>query len=139
MTKIEDNTACAKRGGPSFNNTIRVNPYELTCPFGYEPCSAFTQPSETVCWLIGKDKSDCPIIDIILVNEREEEAKLKQLGYSFTSQGFDLNEEESTTSTRIAFSKQNSIDNNHSKEAIMSVTLNTFVPCFGYDSERLVL
>ena len=110
MTKIEENTACAKRGGPSFNDTIRVNPFELTCPDGYEPCSAFTSPTETVCWPIGKDKSDCPIIDIIFVSGKQDESKYEQLGYRLTSQGFNIDKQESTTTTttRIAFSQTSS-------------------------------
>ena len=39
MTSLSGMTACGRRGGPNFVETVRVDPYTLECPQGLEPCS----------------------------------------------------------------------------------------------------
>ena len=69
MTSIDGMVACGKRGGPNFVDTVRVDPVTLKCPGGYEPCSYETNPSETVCLSKKIDKSQCPILDIVIISE----------------------------------------------------------------------
>ena len=42
MTAITGFTACAKRGGPTFLETVRVDPVSRICPRGYVKCSPNT-------------------------------------------------------------------------------------------------
>ena len=49
MTAIGDHIPCAKRGGPTFVETIRVDKDTFKCPEPYQPCSNLTTPDETVC------------------------------------------------------------------------------------------
>ena len=39
MNQIKGKVACAKRGGPNFVDSKRVDPKTLKCPYGYVPCS----------------------------------------------------------------------------------------------------
>ena len=49
MTADAGIVICGKRGGPTFVETVRVDPISLKCPEDFTPCSALTPPSETVC------------------------------------------------------------------------------------------
>ena len=71
MTSITDRIVCAKRGGPIFLETIRVNPTTGICPRGLVPCSKVTSMTDTVCIDPNERKEKCPIIDIFAVNETQ--------------------------------------------------------------------
>ena len=49
MTSITGKIACGKRGGPTFLESIRVDPETEECPRTYVPCSAITEADDTVC------------------------------------------------------------------------------------------
>ena len=68
MTVISDNIACAKRGGPSFLETVRVDPNTLKCPRNYVPCSMYTLATDTVCVKEYEAEFECPIIDLFVVH-----------------------------------------------------------------------
>ena len=73
-------TACGKRAGPSLMDTVRIDAETFKCPIGYEPCSRETSPSETVCWPFGKNKVECPILDILVISIDSEPAWIEK-GY----------------------------------------------------------
>ena len=56
MNRIVDKLPCGKRGGPNFLETVRVDKGTLRCPSGYMPCSIYTNPTDTICILLGADK-----------------------------------------------------------------------------------
>jgi len=68
MTDFMSKVACAKRGGPSFLETVRVDPESKECPEDFVPCSDYTTADNTVCVKEKKNEaetySECPIIDI---------------------------------------------------------------------------
>ena len=129
---------CGKRGGPSFVQTVRVNPLYYKCPDGYERCSPHTSHSETICMPYENNKRDCPIIDMLVI-AAEQEGMWRNRGYQTTSKTF-YSLAGNTFNLKIAFSKRTSRDKTEgSLEPIISATLNTYVPCYGYDSERLIL
>ena len=70
MNRIVDKLPCAKRGGPNFIETVRVNNRTLKCPSGYMPCSIYTNPTDTICIPNDADKdAECPILDMFVVHE----------------------------------------------------------------------
>ena len=87
MTVISGRLACAKRGGPTFIEQKRVDKKTLQCPEGYQRCSDKTWPSETVCIEQDKLDTDCPIIDLFVINDYEaglwikKGFKVSELGY----------------------------------------------------------
>lgn len=138
MTDIGGVTACAKRGGPSLNETVRADAQTFNCPAGYSPCSDKVSPSETVCWPDGESKENCPILDIIIISVDFEESWIRR-GYKMTQNTFP-NRGPGTSQTKLAFSKLYGRKQvNGQQEPIISTTINTYVPCFGYDNERLIL
>ena len=80
MTSITGFTACAKRGGPTFLETVRVDPRTRVCPRGYVPCSTNTDRSDTVCVRDYEKEHECPIIDIVVIHENNI-ALYKSSGY----------------------------------------------------------
>ena len=90
MTSIGGMTACGKRGGPSFIDTVRVDAETFDCPAGYEPCSKETTASETICWPLSESKADCPIIDILVISTENEE-RWNSKGYVTTENIFVAN------------------------------------------------
>ena len=120
---------CGKRGGPSFVQTVRVNPLYYKCPDGYERCSPHTSHSETICMPYENNKRDCPIIDMLVI-AAEQEGMWRNRGYQTTSKTF-YSLAENTFNLKIAFSKRTSRDKTEgSLEPIISATLNTYVPCY---------
>ena len=69
MTSLSGMTACGRRGGPNFVETVRVDPYTLECPQGLEPCSEFTNANDTVCMEPYKKEYECPIIDLFVIKD----------------------------------------------------------------------
>ena len=49
MTNIAGMIACGKRGGPTFMNTIRVDPVTKECPQDTIPCSPYSDNTSTIC------------------------------------------------------------------------------------------
>ena len=86
MTKIIDVLPCGKRGGSSFIETVRVDPYSWKCPDGLEPCSYFTNPTDTICVKFEDKATQCPILDIFVANETQAE-KLDKNAYEVTKEG----------------------------------------------------
>ena len=66
MTTIGGAIICGKRGGPTFTETKRVDNFSLKCPPGTELCSDATSPTNSIC-IAPESKSDCPIIDLVIV------------------------------------------------------------------------
>ena len=125
MTAIGEVIVCGKRGGPSFLNTIRVNPQTFECPIGYEPCSKATSPSETVCWPVGESKENCPIVDILVI-ETESQYLWESKGYKTTENTFVQSSNSSAATTRIAFSKEQNRDKTEgARQPIISSSMNT--------------
>ena len=100
MTSIQNRTACAKRGGPNFLETVRVDRRTGRCPKGYVACSPFTAQTDTVCMLPGQEYN-CPIIDLFVVHETMT-TYLKLNGFSVTEMGYP---QDGNFETFIAFSK----------------------------------
>ena len=82
MTSIADRTACAKRGGPNFLDTVRVHRSSGKCPSGLVRCSPETSFTDTVCVKEEDREAECPIIDLFVVHET--------VAYYYRSQGFNL-------------------------------------------------
>ena len=61
MTSIYDVTFCARRAGPNFLNTIRIDPRVEECPEGLQPCHKDKKAPETSCV---SDLKECPILGI---------------------------------------------------------------------------
>ena len=141
MTSISGMTACGKRGGPTLIETVRVDPEKMTCPDGYSPCSEETAATETVCWLENESKRECPILDIKVISVDKEQLWI-DAGYETTPNTYPARGTGNSAS-KIAFSKETS--NRHkgqsgtSREPVISSVLNTYIPCYGYDSDRLIL
>ena len=72
MTNIAGMTLCAKRGGPSFIETIRVDTSTLKCPEGTVPCSQKSDASNTVC-MAPSELEQCPILDIMVIYSQDIE------------------------------------------------------------------
>ena len=87
MTSISDRKACAKRGGPTFLETVRVSPDTGYCPRGYVPCSAYTSLTDTVCVKEYEKEHECPIIDLFVVHETIK-PYLEANGFTVTSVGY---------------------------------------------------
>lgn len=68
MNQIKGKVACAKRGGPNFVDSKRVDPKTLKCPYGYVPCSEQQQLTDTICVLPVRLQTDCPIIDLFVTD-----------------------------------------------------------------------
>jgi hypothetical protein len=49
MTSFIGKVACAKRGGPTFLETVRVDPETKECPEDLVACSDYTTAENTVC------------------------------------------------------------------------------------------
>ena len=134
MTVITDKVACAKRGGATFLNAQRVDPYTFECTTGHVPCSAYTAPSDTICVKPYEKEFECPIIDLFVVHQ-ELIPHLTAHGYQVTEDGY---QQDGGFKTHIAFSK--SIKRKEvSHEPIISTALNSVVPCYGTERESLVL
>ena len=83
MTKVVDVLPCGKRGGPNFINTVRVDPRTFKCPEGLEPCSFFTNPTDTICMKFEDKATQCPILDIFVANDTQVE-QLDKESYEVT-------------------------------------------------------
>ena len=120
---------------------MRVNPETMTCPDGYSPCSKETAASETVCWLENKSTNECPILDIKIISVDEEQLWI-DAGYKTTLSTWPARGT-GYSATKIAFSTTTSNrgigSNGVSREPVISSALNTYIPCYGYDSDRLIL
>ena len=137
MTNISGMIACGQRGGPSFIETMSTRPISGICPLGYHLCSDQTSPTESVCLPpeFSKDKH-CPILDVLVISDSDSE-KWRDNGYQITEKGYPTSAE---SVAKIAFSKTTSrIAGDGPKEPIIHFTMNTFIPCMGYDYERLML
>lgn len=69
MTAIHDMIPCARRGGPTFVETIKVDQVTLKCAEEFVPCSTITKPAETVCVREEDKATHCPILDIYVIHE----------------------------------------------------------------------
>ena len=49
MTIDSGMISCGKRGGPTFLETVRVDPMTKECPRGLVPCNYNSPADETVC------------------------------------------------------------------------------------------
>ena len=87
MTSISGRTACAKRGGPNFLETKRVDAGTGNCPPGLVPCSYFTSMTSTVCMLKAELEEQCPIIDLFVVDETNV-PELRENGFTITTGGY---------------------------------------------------
>jgi len=87
MTSISDRTACAKRGGPNFLETKRVDSVTGECPPGLVRCSPWTSRTDTVCMKESELKEKCPIIDLFVVHEAMV-PYLKENGFNITTTGY---------------------------------------------------
>ena len=67
MTSLTSRISCAKRGGPIFLDTVRVESETGKCPRNYVPCSNYTGPTDTVCVKEYSKEFECPILDIFVV------------------------------------------------------------------------
>ena len=134
MTVDSGMIVCGKRGGPTFMETVRVDPTTKECPRGLVPCSDKTPPSETVCVKEYEREFECPIIDIYILKEHEK-ADAVQLGYQVTETGFPGN-----SAVFIAFSKTE-VREGQSYAPIISSAINSKgnYPCFGPDKDRLII
>ena len=72
MTNISGMVVCAKRGGPTFMETKRVDPFSLKCPRGTTPCLPNSHPA-TVCLEEEKHSTECPIVDILIIYNKDIE------------------------------------------------------------------
>ena len=136
MTALGGMVACGKRGGFSFIESRKVDIYSMECPKNYEPCSPFTKPAETVCIKKGSDKADCPIIDILVIDQSFEPT-WQIRGYKTTEKSYPYNGD---STTKIAFSKTTArLLDKRSNDPIIGFAINTNIPCYGYDSDRLIL
>ena len=134
MTSISDRKACAKRGGPTFLETVRVSPDTGYCPRGYVPCSAYTSLTDTVCVKEYEKEHECPIIDLFVVHETIK-PYLEANGFTVTSVGYP---QMGGYQTFIAFSKTTTRQE-VTQEPVISTAMNSIKPCYGTDRERLVL
>ena len=70
MTNISGMKLCGKRGGNSFIDEVRVEPFTRKCPKNYEPCSPNTDATDTICVDASSGpnyKEKCPILDIVFI------------------------------------------------------------------------
>jgi len=134
MTSITDKTACAKRDGPTFIETIRVDAVTLECPGDMVPCSIFTSFTDTVCISPSERHDKCPIIDILVVHEAMVE-HLKGHAFKVTEIGYP---QDDGFSTFIAFS-QFTTRREVGQEPIISTSINSVLPCYGPFQDNLVL
>ena len=120
---------------------MRVDPQTMACPDGYSPCSEETAATETVCWLDNKSKNECPILDIKVISVDKEQLWI-DAGYETTRSTWPARSA-GNPETKIAFSKTTSNRSKGlsgiSREPVISSVLNTYIPCYGYDSDRLIL
>ena len=133
MTIDSGMISCGKRGGPTFLETVRVDPLTRECPRGLVPCNYNSPADETVCVKEYEWEFECPIVDILLVHEDnifqlESEFKITEKGYP--------NKDEKKTF--IAFSKTLTREN-ESYAPIISSAINTGLPCYGPDKDRLIV
>ena len=87
MTSLTERIACAKRGGPTFLETIRADPGTGDCPRNYVPCSNYTGPTDTVCVREYEKQFECPIIDLFVVQDVAR-PYFESLGFEVTSMGY---------------------------------------------------
>lgn len=137
MSNLNGVIACAKRGGNDFLSSVRPNPknfINIQCPDDYVPCSNLTSRSETIC--VTK-LANCPILDILLIDESFA-STWESKGYTVSDKSFGNSE---GTNSKLAFSKTTNTRYGivGALEPIIDTAMNTFTPCFGYDSERLIL
>ena len=147
MTSIKGMVACGKRGGIPFldlanvaffqRTAPRIDPYTGECEPEYVPCSNYTMPSETVCVPINSDKSECPILDI-LVRREDAVSDLTSTGYKITENSYDFGDNQRY---KIAFSKffSQQYDFDGARDPIIDLVINTDAPCFGYERDKLIL
>ena len=74
----------------------------------------------------------CPILSVVIVEEAIESG-LKEKGYQVTEKSYTSS---SGTKMKLAYSKTIS---DGTGAPIISTSLNTFIPCSGFDRERLIL
>ena len=128
MTALSaDGLICAKRGGPSFIDTIRVEPVTQKCPKGHVPCSPHSSASETVCIAQGQEY-DCPIIDLLFIQE-DMVSSMQDLGYTIVK----------SPSRYIAFSKTLGHTDSDNINPFIGSAINTQQPCYGLDKHRLII
>ena len=101
MTSISEKISCAKRGGPTYIETVRVDPVSLKCPNGTYPCSRITSATDTVCMEKEKHESDCPIIDVFATHQNQI-PMLTSNHFKVTEDGYD---QDGLFKSHIAFSK----------------------------------
>lgn len=80
-----------------------------------------------------KFDTDCPIVDIFAVSDTQE-ASWRDKGYTVTELGYP----QDGYSTKIAFSKTQARDSATS-EPVISVVITSGTPCYGFDSDKLVI
>ena len=97
-------------------------------------CTIYTNPTDTICIEEDKRETDCPILSLFAVHETEIDS-VKQLGYTVTEKGFP---QADGSLSHLAFSKE-ARGYEFSQSPIIGTELNTQVPCFGPDRERLVI
>ena len=133
----ENVTICAKRGGPSFMNTTRVDPALLRCPSGFSPCSRETKHTETICLEPERIPTDCPIIDMMLVKESEA-LSWQADGYTVIQSPRFVPIKPDQAPRVLAFTKDK-FRNYVSGGPIMEIITNTQNPCFGNSKQSLRL
>lgn len=69
MTSISGKIACGKRGGPTFLDSVRVDPVTMECPYPLVPCSKITNATDTICVREYEREYECPIIDVFVIHE----------------------------------------------------------------------
>ena len=134
MTNIFGMKVCGKRGGHSFIDEVRVEPFTRKCPKNFEPCSPNTDATDTICVDSSSGpnyKEKCPILDIVFIESQNEEY-YKDQGYEITAGAWPR------SGRKVAFSKTTA-RSFVGKEPIIGTTINTKRPCQGVDSERLIV
>ena len=104
MTQISGKSACGKRGGPTFLDTVRVDPVTLECPFPLVPCSKITNATDTICVKEYEREYECPIIDVFVIHEDNSQF-FEANGFEVTEGGY--YQDEGDYYTKFAFSKTN--------------------------------
>ena len=136
MTNDKGTVICGVRGGPTFLETVRPDFDTRECPKELIPCSSFTSVDDTVC-INPEDVANfkCPIVEILLASEDELD-ELHEIGYQSTEQVISL--ATSRMPLHFVFSTNVTTGEEVSGSPIVSSAINTEVPCFGPDYERLV-
>jgi hypothetical protein len=67
QAQINNLRVCGASGGTPYVNMTRPINLNNDCPNGYEPCSQFSNYSNTICVAAGTTVSSCPVTDIQIV------------------------------------------------------------------------